>query len=55
MGREIVVFLGIQFSAACITADVKSSVEVFTGPIFNPNSSPPHETGSKSIPPQIKT
>ena len=30
------------------------AVEVFTGPIFSPNSSPPHESGSKSIPPQIQ-
>ena len=29
-------------------------LEVFTGPIFSPNSSPPHEPGSKSIPPQIQ-
>ena len=29
-------------------------VEVFTGPIFSPNSSPPHEPGSKSIPPQMQ-
>ena len=29
-------------------------VEVFMGPIFSPNSSPPHEPGSKSIPPQIQ-
>ena len=30
------------------------AVEVFTGPIFSTNSSPPHEPGSKSIPPQIQ-
>ena len=29
-------------------------VEVFTGQIFSPNSSPPHEAGSKSITPQIQ-
>ena len=30
------------------------TLEVFTGPIFSPNSSPPHEPGSKSIPAQIQ-
>ena len=37
-----------------ITALACPEVEVFTGPIFSPNSSPPHEPGSKSIPPQIQ-
>ena len=33
---------------------VTLGLEFFTGPIFSPNSSPPHEPGSKSIPPQIQ-
>ena len=37
-----------------ILAFDRLSLEVFTGQIFCPNSSPPHEAGSKSIPPQFQ-
>ena len=33
---------------------LRAPLEVFTGQIFSPNSSPPHEAGSKSIPLQIQ-
>ena len=44
----------IDILANTVQISGATPLEVFTGPIFSPNSSPPHEAGSKSIPPQIK-
>ena len=42
------------FRRLAFMIDVAWKVEVFTGQIFSPNSSPSHEAGSKSIPPQMQ-